>query len=456
MKKTKSIEWIVWKNIWISKIPVLPGVWQRKEGGHFVRARAKESTTGKLRDIQKVLPEADAPTALKWLNDEKARIRGGVGSTTLPRPRFSAFAASHFEHKVTVGDIKSASGRLKWAFILQHLIGGTTGKKSKKHVTGFGEMFVDRIEVATVDSWKAKCAELIMLGDYKPATVNGWIATLNVIMKAARRQFSLPRLATEGLGMFDTSEHATYTEEEPNALLPDEVASFMATFRRQRPAHYAMVFVGLITGLRPSSLRPLRRRGAEPDVLWDKNRLLVRRSHTVGDEVMRTTKQKRRYAIDLPVEAIEVLRWHVETQLKTPEQQESDLLFPTKSGGFRSCSVLNKPLGCVAEELGLGKRVTQRALRRTFNDLARAAQVADVVTRSISGHLTDTMQRHYSTVNGGEQREALAKVIRLFDGSKAPAAAADVVRAPGGEESPSGGVHGGVHTTIWWGASRSG
>jgi len=36
-----------------------------------------------------------------------------------------------------------------------------------------------------------------------------------------------------------------------------------------------------------------------------------------------------------------------------------------------------------------------------------------VVTRSISGHLTEGMQRHYSTVSGDEQRQALAKVIDL-------------------------------------------
>lgn len=66
-------------------------------------------------------------------------------------------------------------------------------------------------------------------------------------------------------------------------------------------------------------------------------------------------------------------------------------------------------------ELGLSKHITQRALRRTFNDLARAAQVNDLVTRSISGHLTERMQHHYSTVNGGEQRAALAKGISLFD-----------------------------------------
>jgi hypothetical protein len=36
-----------------------------------------------------------------------------------------------------------------------------------------------------------------------------------------------------------------------------------------------------------------------------------------------------------------------------------------------------------------------------------------VVTRSISDHLTEDMQRHYSTVSGDEQRQALAKVIDL-------------------------------------------
>jgi len=105
----------------------------------------------------------------------------------------------------------------------------------------------------------------------------------------------------------------------------------------------------------------------------------------------------------------------VDTQLRTPEQQDSDLLFPAVNGRFRSPSVLNKPLAEVATELELGKQVTQRALRRTFNDLARAAQVSDLVTRSISGHLTERMQQHYSTVNAAEQRDALAKVIRLFD-----------------------------------------
>lgn len=204
--------------------------------------------------------------------------------------------------------------------------------------------------------------------------------------------------------------------EEPNVLTPEEVPAFLATCRELHPSHYAMIYLGLVTGLRPSSLRPLRRRGDESDVDWETGRIRVRRSHSLGEEIMRTTKQKRKYSITLPAEAMDVLRWHVATQLATPEQQESDLLFPAVNGKFRSPSVLDKPLDEVALELGLAKHITQRALRRTFNDLARAASVNDLVTRSISGHFTERMEHHYSTVNGGEQRGALAKVISLFAG----------------------------------------
>ena len=37
------------------------------------------------------------------------------------------------------------------------------------------------------------------------------------------------------------------------------------------------------------------------------------------------------------------------------------------------------------------------------------------MTRSISGHATETMQRHYSTVALDEQRRGLASVIQLLE-----------------------------------------
>ncbi len=82
--------------------------------------------------------------------------------------------------------------------------------------------------------------------------------------------------------------------------------------RRLFPQHFAMTALGLATGLRPSSLRPLRRAGSTPDVLWNDGMLLVRRSHTIDEEVMDSTKTKRRQRRSLPTELIDILRWHVD------------------------------------------------------------------------------------------------------------------------------------------------
>ena len=437
-------QWLYrWKN-WLMPSAV-PGVWHRKEGGHVVRSRVMDPTTGRMKEIKKVMPEADLGTAFKWLQDERARVQAGVVLVQPPQHRFGDYANSLFERKMNTGEVRSAKGREKWRHVLEHLIGGTEGKKSGLFVPGFGEFFIDKLDVPHVESWREGMGTLIRAGDYSPTTVNGWLAVLRVIMKAAKREFRLAHLATEDVKNFDTAELETYSEEQPNTLLPDEVPVFLDTMRRLHPQHYAMVYIGLITGLRPSSLRPLRRAGAESDVLWDTSRLLVRRSQTVGDEVMKTTKQKRRYGIDLPKEAMDVLRWHIETQLTTPDQQDSELLFPAVNGGFRSPSVLNKPFSDVVEEMDLGKRFTQRGLRRTFNDLARTARVDALVTRSISGHLTERMQHHYSTVNADEQRQGIAKVIELTRArEKRQAETSDADNASGGAPGGAPGAAGGA------------
>ncbi len=79
------------------------------------------------------------------------------------------------------------------------------------------------------------------------------------------------------------------------------------------------------------------------------------------------------------------------------------------------------------------KHLTSRFMRRTFQDLGRAAQVHDFVVNAISGHATVQMHRHYSTVDGAEVRAGLAKVISL----------AGFVRAHRGAATASSGDAGG-------------
>ena len=321
------------------------------------------------------------------------------------------------------GDIKSASGRVKWAQTLEHHL-----------IPAFGPLMLDQIRHADAARWRVRVAETINAGTYSPHTANGWLDVLRVILKAAAVQFELSRNPMDGIRNFDTSEHV-YTEEEPNSLTVEEMPAFLTKMRALYPQHFAFVCLGFFLGHRPSTLRPLRRLGPTPDLLLDEALLLVRRSHTEGDEVMATTKTKIRQRITLPPILVDILRWHIATQLLTPEQQASELLFPAEDGRFRSRSALKKPFATVPAALDLKKHVSPKAMRRTFQDLARAAEVKEIVTRAISRHATETMQHHYSTVGTDEKKLAIAKVIEL----------AGVRKALGDSASPQGGAQGGVH-----------
>jgi site-specific recombinase XerD len=128
---------------------------------------------------------------------------------------------------------------------------------------------------------------------------------------------------------------------------------------------------------------------------------------------MEMTKTNHDQVIKLPAFVIAVLRWHVDKQLVTRGKERSDLLFPSEKGGFRSNFALTKPFQAIAKAMGLTKRISPKAMRRSFQDAMREAQVANVVVRSISGHLTDQMQQRYSTARGHEQELAIARIIDL-------------------------------------------
>jgi integrase len=422
MSKQQS-NWKLYKDSWISTTPVLPGVWKRKEGGHVVRGRVKDPKTGRQTEIWKVLPELTAPEALVWLNQEVDQVRRGGRSAPKPKQPFASYAVSLLKQKVAAGDIKSKAGVEKWETTLSRLIRGS-----------LGDFFVEAIEPRDVLRWRSEQAKLIQLGKYAPATMNTDLAVLKVILKHAKIELGLRSNAAEDIASFDLSQHPTYSREEPNSLTAAELRDFLAQMRADFPQHYAMTYCGFATGLRPSTLRPLRRNGATPDVLWDEGKLLIRRSHTRGDVEMIGTKTGGDDEISVPTELIDVLRWHVRTQLRPGPQQESELLFPSEVGGYRSPSALDKPFAAVTKAIELKKRITPRAMRRSFQDLCRTAEVKDVVARSICGHATEAMTVRYSSVSEQEQVEGLARVIRLMDrGPKAKPAP-----APSGEDCGEG------------------
>lgn len=419
---TTKARWVMRWRYEVSAKPVMPGVWRRREGGFVVRGRATDPS-GKTREVVRPVEATTADEARQALLAELAAIKAPPArSKTL----FATYSASLMARKVRDGSLRSVSTREKWGAVLKlHLI------------PAFGRMAVEDIRRADILAWRDGIAGRIAAGEVKPSSGNTWLAVLRVVVNAYVVEFELDRNPIAQVDEFDTSVHTTYTDEQPNSLTPEEARAFLGAMGRLYPQHLAMTALGFATGLRPSSLRPLRRCGPSADVLWGEGVLLVRRSHVRKAEVMEKTKTGLRQRLTLPSELMDVLRWHVD-RLPAGVMADSDLLFPSEVGRFRSASVLDKPFKAAAKEAELTKHLTPRGMRRTFQDLARAAEVRDVVTRSISGHATETMQRHYSTVNPGEQRGALAKVVDLAGFRDALAGA----KAAGGAQ---GGVNEGVN-----------
>jgi hypothetical protein len=427
--------WIERWNDTIAAEPELPGVWRRKDGGFRIRGRTRDPKTNERRAVNRALPDCKrAREAAVILEAELAKIATGTEPVARPgsRPKFEDYAVTVFDRKVANGAIVAVSGRDKWESIIRlHLM------------PAFGPILIDKLTRDDIEQWKAselvgarkhtkgtKHRRAIERGRYSPATANTVLAILRQITAEASREYNIRDVAAD-VDNVNTRGHRTYTYEEPNSVKPEDVPRFLAEFRAKFPDHYAFVFLGFTTGLRPSSLRPLRAKGPNADVKWDDGKLLIRRSHTRGAEIMDATKTGVDQILDLDPEQLAVLRWHVD-QLEADNERRakrsphlaqamaaSELLFPappnkwSRGGGFQSRSALKDPFVTVGKALKLGYDVSPRAMRRTFQDLARAAAIGDVVTRAISGHATETMQRHYSTVADSEVREGMAKVIDI-------------------------------------------
>jgi integrase len=374
-----------------------PGIWT--QGNQIrIRVRTKDKKTGKRVEANRVFSDLslrDAPVKQAEMLAELAQE-----SKEAKRTRFGDYSVSLYERKVINREIKSGKSKERWTGTLKHLI------------EAFGDHYIDAIERRDFEQWKTAQAKKVNAGEYSPHTVNGWLSILRNIIDTAAGEFEWERNPIALVEDLDTSEHRTYTLEQPNSLTVEELGTFLGVFHRLYPQHFAFVYLGFATGQRPSHLRPIRRSGTEPDVLWDRGLLFIRRSQTCKT-VMNRTKTAKDQTIALPEDVMNVLREHA--AMLDYRGVQSELLFPSDVGGFHSASFLDKPFERVCAELKLTKRITPRGMRRTQQDIFRAGNVHDVVTRSVSGHATASMQQHYSTAQLEEQRQAIASVVALAD-----------------------------------------
>lgn len=332
--------------------------------------------------------------------------RSGRDAFSITAPRYADYVESLQARKIATGKLATPASRRGWVDTQRlHL------------VPVFGDCHLDEIKRIDIEEWKASQAQSIVTrpgtppARISPHTVNQRLRVLLSTLRAAVGELDLPYDPTRAVEPLDTSTDETFTEEEPNSLTVEELRTFMFHARRLYPQHFAMLTLGVATGRRPSELRPLRRTGPTPDILWNEQIMLVRQSQTLGGVVTKT-KTGRRLRIPLPDDLVAILRWHVD-HLPVGPMRDSILLFPSTTGGWRSPTCLDKPIRRIAKAAGIRKHLSSKCMRRTFQDLGRAADVHDLVVRAISGHTTRQMQDHYSSVAPSEVRDGLANIVAL-------------------------------------------
>ena len=250
-------------------------------------ARSRQGDAGgRKRVVVRTLREGTKRDAqrlrLEMLEEAKA-------ARSISMPRFSEYAPSLYARKVAQRELKSAKSRERWDTTLRlHLL------------PAFGRFAVDEITKLDIESWKTRIAKKIVRNQMSPRTprTDGYPFYASSFGHAVD-DYELERDPTLRVKDFAVDEHPTYTDENPNALTPAQASEFLARMRVRFPHFYAIVLLGFVTGLRPSTLRPLRRRGPNADVLWKDGAILVRRSNSLGDEVMNTTKTGTTYKLQV-------------------------------------------------------------------------------------------------------------------------------------------------------------
>jgi integrase len=400
----------------------LPGIFRLKSGGFYGRTRIQDPKSDRRPEVTGVFRDAKTPKEAQTLlderaNDARAKLQGAPAATQTWR----SFAVSRLNERIRKGKVMSEATVERW----REAIGIFEPEWGELNAADVTHHHIDHWLATTVAGWMTDGRTVIrkrrvggelqgvpFTTKLKATTVNGWLRVLRAISHAIKTKFGLAKSAFDGVEFFE--EGRIYTREEPNALPTELLPQFMSIARKKFPQHFAMIFLGMATGLRPSSMRPLRRSGPTPDVDWEKGLLFIRRSHSRKQIVMNKTKTGRDQTIALPKEVLDELRVHVEA-LKG-KMEASELLFPSDVGQLRTRNVLAKPFAAIAEEMQLGFRLTPRGMRRTFVDAQRKAGIEAIVSNSISGHTTPTMREHYSTASDEEQREAIRRTNRLLRG----------------------------------------
>ena len=397
-----------------------PGVYRIADDKYWVRAKATDLRTGKKKEVEKLLEGVSL--------QEAAQQRAALfevaknPAPSMKRMRVREYAKEWLESKKLRIDPSTAK---TYEAALE-----------KRILPMLGDYYFDALTSSDVQKWidamtrrgwwseeKGSKNEKTkkVRRKYTRKAMEVWFRVLRTMARDAMVALDLPRDPTLRVSL----PEGELDRSEPNALSPEELVAFLGAMKVECPQHYALVAVLAYTGLRFCHASALRWSD------WDQKAAVIRvvRKNFRGNvgPVSRKKQAPKEYPVEPELRDI-LLAHHAmlkDEEKKRLEKEGVDvlphpsapltnpLMFPSKTGTLRTANSLDVAFATCKELAGITKRFTVHGLRYTFTDLVRRANVDAVVRRALTGHVTEEMQRHYSTVGLDEKRAAIAGVLRL-------------------------------------------
>lgn len=373
---------------------ICDGLWQLNHESWALRAQRIGADGRKLnrkRTLRGVTRQ-EALAALEELRRQLDRLCEEPAPVILSTSRqtLGRFATSWLAGLVDRGELAGSTLK-RYATALDMLSANLTGKPLADIMPADVELWM----IATIKAGTAK------------STANSRLRVLRACLSGALRDGLVPRNAAQQVRALREDVNLV----ETNSLTPEELRRLLPEIEKQHFVTGAMCFVMALTGLRLGEATALR----WEDYDEKQGILLIRRSVSDG-QVRELTKTRRARIVGVPDTLAGKLR---EYRSRLVSEQHcglhSGLMFPGRRAGGRPLSSghVSDVLKKASEAAKLRKRFTSHGFRRSLTDLLRRAHVDPVIAAGLTGHETERMRRHYSTVRADEAREAGERVALL-------------------------------------------
>ena len=375
-----------------------PGVQMMGPGQYRVRGKIPDPRTGLIKEVDKRISATSAKEAAGIRDD---LLQQAVSESQTARMKVVDFAKSWIESKAAV--------------VSRYTLEGYTSALDLHVWPHLGKFYYDAVgnlEVqGMVNAWLAEKKE-DGTRRYSIESLKDWFRVFRNMTKDAIVQLHLERDPTLRIAFGDGAVEEGDAADD-DKLTIDESHLLLEAMRTKRPGSFALLSTKKYTGQRFCHVSALK----IGDIDWNEMVVRFRRKQVRG--VVGPVSKKKPVPKEMPMvsELACVLIAHCRRlgELGYPVDPEA-WLFPSRNGKLKQPSSLVTAIRESARDAQITKRITPHMMRYLFNDVLRLAGVDQVTRRALTGHVTDEMTAHYSTVRLDEKWVAMeAAAAKLRD-----------------------------------------